>query len=321
MNFGRNPGDNKQKGVIVAGALAPHPPHLVYAENPQQNAPRAECGWEELRDGYRRLRQSLDRFAVEDGKKPFDVIIVHTPHWRTVRGHHVLACPHFRGLSVDPIFPHLFRFSYDIQVDVDLAEQIYVHAKKEGLEAMPMRNPHFRVDYGTIISCHLTRPEWDIPIVALSSSSVYEDFSTEVGDAQMIALGRATAKAVENSGRRALLLASCSLSHRHFTQEPALPEDMTFEHIYNYNQYLWDMRVLDHFKNGRTREFLDEHADFAEQAVSETRAGSLTWLLAALGFPEKPAVVHAYGSVIGTGNAVVEFPVSMLIGDNARVQH
>lgn len=304
-------------GHVVCGVLAPHPPHLVYAENPPQNEPRAECGWEELRWGYERLRQSLERFAQSakpasgsrsgELPRPFDVIVVHTPHWKTARGHHVLASPHFKGLSVDPIFPHLFRYSYDLQVDVELAHRIISEARAVGLESAPMTNPKFRVDYGTIISCHLTRPQWDIPIVSVSSGTVYDDVSVEVGDAQMIALGEATRRAVEASGRRALLLASCSLSHRHFTQEPAVPEDMTYEHIYNYNQYLWDMRVLGHFRAGRSRAFLAEHVDFAEQAVTETRAGSLTWLLAALGFPSRPATVHAYGSVIGTGNAVVEW--------------
>ena len=47
------------KGEIVAGCLAPHPPHLVYAENPSQNEPVAEGGWEQLRWGYERLRESL----------------------------------------------------------------------------------------------------------------------------------------------------------------------------------------------------------------------------------------------------------------------
>ena len=47
------------KGEIVMGALAPHPPHLVYAENPPQNEATSEGGWEELRWGYERLRDSL----------------------------------------------------------------------------------------------------------------------------------------------------------------------------------------------------------------------------------------------------------------------
>ena len=96
--------------TIVAGVLAPHPPHLVYAENPPQNEPRAECGWEELRWGYERLRKSLHA-------KKIDVLVVHTPHWRTVVGHHFLAVPHFEGLSVDPVFPNLFRYKYKLDVD------------------------------------------------------------------------------------------------------------------------------------------------------------------------------------------------------------
>ena len=39
-------GRTMAKGSIVAGCLAPHPPHLVYAENPPQNEPTSEGGWE-----------------------------------------------------------------------------------------------------------------------------------------------------------------------------------------------------------------------------------------------------------------------------------
>ena len=44
---------------------------------------------------------------------------------------------------------------------------------------------------------------------------------------------------------------------------------------------------------------------FTEQTVAETEAGCLTWLMSALGFPDYKATVHAYGTVIGTGNAIV----------------
>ena len=53
------------KGSIVAGALAPHPPHLVYAENPPQNEPHAECGWEPLRWAYERMRKDLNKLRCE----------------------------------------------------------------------------------------------------------------------------------------------------------------------------------------------------------------------------------------------------------------
>ena len=105
------------KGKIVAGCLSPHPPHLVYATNPPQNEPSAECGWETLRWGYERMRKQLD--ALD-----YDVLVILSPHWQTYVGTHFLGLPQFKSLSVDPIFPNLFRFSYDLQVDVALAEAI-----------------------------------------------------------------------------------------------------------------------------------------------------------------------------------------------------
>ena len=286
------------KGEIMMGALAPHPPHLVYAENPPQNEPVSEGGWEELRWGYERLRKSLAR-------KEFDVIIIHTPHWQTYVGTHFLGVPQFKSLSVDPIFPNLFRYSYDLLVDVELSRSIHDAAAKAGLHVMMMENPDFRIDYGTITSCHLVRPEWDLPIVCISSNRSRNYFSVEVMQANMLKLGKATRKAVEASGKRALLLSSNSLSHRHFTEEPEVPEDMSQEHITNHNQYLWDMKMIELMRAGKTRELIDIMPDFTEQTVAETDAGSLTWLMAALDFPTYGGEVHAYGTVIGTGNAII----------------
>jgi 2-aminophenol/2-amino-5-chlorophenol 1,6-dioxygenase beta subunit len=285
-------------GRIVAGVLAPHPPHLVYAENPPQNEPRAECGWEVLRWGYERLRRDYEN-------KVFDVIVVHSPHWKTTQGTHVLAVPEFKGLSVDPIFPHLFRYTYDLRVDVALAEAILEEGRAAGLEMQAMRNPDFRVDYGAIISCHLSRPAWDLPIVVLSSNRAHFDFGNEVGEQLQVRLGEATRRAIEKTGRRALVLASNSLSHRHFTEEPAIPEDMSHEHIYHHGQYLWDMRVIGLMRAGKTRQLIAEMPDFIDGAISECKDGSLTWLLSALGFPEYPGELYGYGTVIGTGNAIV----------------
>lgn len=291
---------SSEAGRIVAGVLAPHPPHLVYADNPPQNEPRSEGGWEVLRWGYERVRRTL---AVT----PYDVLIVHSPHWRTYVGHHVLGVPKFSGLSVDPVFPNLFRYRFDLTVDVPLAEAIAEEASSAGLVTKVMRNPDFRVDYGTITSCHLVNPSWDKPIVGLSSNGSLYYFSNEVGQEEMKALGEATRRAVERSGRRAVLLASNSLSHRHFTIEPEVPEDMSREHPFHHGQYLWDMKVLDLMRQGRSRELIDVLPDFIDQTESEVKAGALTWLVAALGFPSYPASVEAYGTVIGTGNAVVSW--------------
>lgn len=288
------------KGKIVAGILAPHPPHLVYAENPPQNEPKAECGWETLRWAYERLRNSLARIE-------YDVLIVHSPHWRTNSGTHFLGVPEFKGLSVDPVFPNLFRYTYDLKVDVPLAEAICKRAADSGLETEMMRNKDYRIDYGTIVSCHLTNPSWDTPIVGISSTGAARYYNMDVLQAMMFKLGQATREAVEASGKRAVLLSSNSLSHRHFTKEPPLVEDMSYEHINNHNQYLWDMKMIELMKKGKSKEMIDVLSDFTEQANAETDSGSLSWMMSAMNFPDYPAEVHGYGTVIGTGNAVVEW--------------
>lgn len=289
-------------GRIVTGVLAPHPPHLVYASNPPQNEPRSSRAgaWKGLLEGYERLRA---RLAARD----FDVVVVHTPHWKTRVGHHFLGIPRCRGRSVDPIFPNLFRFDFDLPVDVELAETMGEEAAAAGLVTRMMRNPDFRLDYGTITSNYLALGHFEIPVVAISSSRVYFDTSNEAGDREMLALGAATRRAIERLGRRALCLASCSLSHRHFTQEPPDPEDPAFEHPFDVNQSRWDEHILGLMRAGRTRQIVDEMPDFIEGCVSETKDGSLTWLIGAMDFPDTPARVHGYGTVIGTGNAIVEW--------------
>ena len=290
-------------GKIVSGILAPHPPHLVYAENHWRNEPKSEGGWEMLRWGYERCRKNVMKL------KP-DVILVHSPHWMTTVGHHFLGVEHFEGLSVDPIFPNLFRYKYELDVDVELAEMIAKEGEKLGLITKMMRNPNFRVDYGTITSCHLMNPEWDIPIVGISANNSPYYFSNEAGQEQMIKLGEATRIAIEKSGKKAVLLASNSLSHRHFTEEPDIPEDMSKEHVYSHGQYLWDMEMIKMMREGKTRQLIDCLPEFMDHTVAEVKAGALSWMLSALNFPEFPADVHAYGNVIGTGNAVVEWTPS-----------
>ncbi|MCP4917993.1 MAG: tRNA U-34 5-methylaminomethyl-2-thiouridine biosynthesis protein [Proteobacteria bacterium] len=284
-------------GQIVGGALAPHPPHLIYAENPPQNEPTAECGWETLRWGYERLRRDLAQHEI-------DAIVVLSPHWQTYIGWHMLGVPHFASKSVDPIFPNLFRYSYELDVDVELARGICQAGAEAGLVTKMMENPDFRVDYGTIVSCHLVNPTWDIPIVSISSCRSTAFYSVEVMQEQAIALGQATRKAILESGKKVLLLASNSLSHRHFVTESAVPEDMSKEHITHHGQYLWDMRVIEMMKQGRTREIVDIMPEFTTQAITETDAGAFTWMLSAMDFPTAGAEVYGYGTVIGTGNVV-----------------
>lgn len=288
------------KGEIVAGFIAPHPPHLVYGENPPQNEPRSQGGWEQLRWAYEKVRASIEELQP-------DVILVHSPHWITQLGHHFLGVPRLTGKSVDPIFPNLFRYTYDLNVDVELAEVASRHARDMGLVSKMMRNPKFRVDYGTITSLHLARPQWDIPVVGLSANNSPYYLTTEEGFGEMETLGFATRKAIEETGRRAVVLCSATMSHRHFQEEPEVPEDMSREHPYSMEMYQWDMRLIGMMRRGEMKKVHELLPQFVETAFAEFKAGSFTWMCAAMGYPELPGELHGFGNVIGTGNAVFEW--------------
>lgn len=288
------------RGRIVAAYLAPHPPHLVYAENPPQNEPRADGGWEILRWAYQEARDRLKR-----RHRP-DVIIVHAPHWITMVGHHVNCVPNPKGRSVEPIFPHLLRYHYDFHTDVELAEAIADEADAARLVTSRMTDPGVRVDYATIGALHLLNPDWDIPVVSLSANN-NPYYYADAGLDEMETLGQATRRAIERTGRRAVLAASNSLSHLHWDVEPDVPEDMAREHPYNNHQYQWDMRLLETIRAGRTRELRQLIPEHIAQTEAEIKAGSLSWMLSALGWPEIPGDVLGYWTVIGTGNAVIEW--------------
>jgi len=289
-------------GSILGGFLAPHPPHLVYAENPPQNEPRSRGGWESLRWAYDECRAKIKAWRP-------DVLLVHSPHWQTVVGHHVLAVPRLEGLSVDPIFPHLFRYRFKMDVDVELAAVLCQEARAEGLVAKAMRNPNFRVDYGTIVSLHMLNPQWDIPVVGISANNSPYFYDDRVGQEQMTKLGVATQRAISKLGRRAVVVASNTLSHLHFPAEPnqELPEDMSREHVFSQAQYEWDVRIINLLRAGDTDGLMAVLPEFMQAAFAEVKAGGLTWALAAMGFPKVPAKLHGYGTVIGTGNAVMEW--------------
>lgn len=294
-----------EPGRILAGFLAPHPPHLVYGENPPQNEPRSRGGWEGLRWAYDACREKIRAL------KP-DCILVHSPHWQTVVGHHALCVPELAGLSVDPIFPHLFRYQFKMKVDCDLASSIVDEANALGLVAKKMTNPNFRVDYGTIVSLHMLNPDWDIPVVGLSANNCPYFYDDKIGQDEMTKLGKATQKAIAKLGRRVVLAASNTLSHLHFPAEPnpALPEDMTREHVWSQAQYEWDVRVINLMREGRTKELMAILPQFMAESFAEVKAGSLTWMLSAMDFTNIPAKLHGYGTVIGTGNAVMEWDLT-----------
>ena len=252
-----------------------------------------------LRWGYDELRRRLR------AHRP-DVLVVHAPHWITMVGHHVNCVPHPRGVSVEPIFPHLFRYHYDFSTDVELAEAI-VDEAEHGPGHQRDARTDVRIDYATIGALHLANPSGTSRSCRSRPTTTRTSTPTP-RSTRWRSWARRPAGRSSGTGRRAVLLGSNSLSHLHWEVEPELPEDMSREHPFDQHQYEWDMRAaarpMREGPTSRLRELIPRHI---EATSSETKAGSLSWLLAAMGWPDIAGDVLAYGTVIGTGNALVEW--------------
>ena len=61
-----------------------------------------------------------------------------------------------------------------------------------GLAVKMMKNPDFRVDYGTITTGHMVNPAFDKPLVVISSNRSRHYYSVEVMQEMMMELGRVT---------------------------------------------------------------------------------------------------------------------------------
>jgi 2-aminophenol/2-amino-5-chlorophenol 1,6-dioxygenase beta subunit len=70
------------------------------------------------------------------------------------------------------------------------------------------------------------------------------------------------------------------------------------------------MRLLKMMQAGQADELMEILPEFIDKTAAEVKAGSLAWMMAAMGFPKLPAKVHGYWTVIGTGNAVVEWDLA-----------
>ena len=52
--------------------------------------------------------------------------------------------------------------------------------------------------------------------------------------------------------------------------------------------HLWDMRMIEMMREGKSQQIINEMPEFCEQAIAETDGGALTWLLSAMGLQVSP---------------------------------
>lgn len=264
---------------IARAYIVPGLPHLATTDD----------SWQALKAAYKQAGESS--LAC----KP-DVLVIYSSQWISVLGHSFQADPKPKGLHVDENWYDLLDFPYEFSVDVKLAELAAKLAEESGLATKLVNYEGFPVDTGTLVALRYFNPENKIPVMIVSSN-IY------AGQEDSVKLGQAVAKAIKDSGKKAVVLNCSGLSYRFSTDDVLPGEDVISREQDNQG----NEKMLELLKQGKNREAMKFAPEYAQACGADMMFKGFYWLMGALGTPETKAKVLAYGPVWGTGAAVVEY--------------
>ena len=281
-------------GEVIGAGLVAHAPTIMM--------PRAERlalneGKEiSLVPGLQRLRSE-----VLDRLRP-DTIIVFDSHWFTtvefcVSSHAVRA-----GLFTSDELPRGMRqVPYKMKGNPELAQAIAEEATLAGVRTTPIDDPYLPIHYPTVNVNHYLDGGEEWITVGCCQTADTQDF-LNVG----IGVGRAIAR----SGRRVVLLASGSMSHRFWSlRELPLHESSDARHISRPEARAADLQRLEWFQQGDHASVIGTMPEFL-QFAPEARFGHYLMMVSALGGSacRAPGVRYSdYENATGTSQVHVWF--------------
>jgi 2-aminophenol/2-amino-5-chlorophenol 1,6-dioxygenase subunit alpha len=285
------------EGRIVKGYIMPGLPHVML---PRDSASRLE------------LRNACRVAGANVREARPDVLVIFSTQWVSVLGHLVQARPNPIGLHVDENWYDLGNLPYNFRTDLDLARKTIDLGTAAGLQVRSVDYEGFPVDTGTLVALDFLNPKNEIPVVCISCN-IYS------GRDEELKLGRAAADAVRALGRRAVMVASTGLSGHYFTREITDEEDR----IVNDADDAANRRLLDLMASGKCIDAMDLVPEYAAATGADMQFKSYYWLMGAIGSGRIDGLdkvsdkvsdkvtgkVLGYGSIWGSGAAVVEFTV------------
>jgi 2-aminophenol/2-amino-5-chlorophenol 1,6-dioxygenase subunit alpha len=285
------------EGRIVKGYIMPGLPHVML---PRDSASRLE------------LRNACRVAGANVREARPDVLVIFSTQWVSVLGHLVQARPNPMGLHVDENWYDLGNLPYNFRTDLDLARKTIDLGTAAGLQVRSVDYEGFPVDTGTLVALDFLNPKNEIPVVCISCN-IYS------GRDEELKLGRAAADAVRALGRRAVMVASTGLSGHYFTREITDEEDR----IVNDADDAANRRLLDLMASGKCIDAMDLVPEYAAATGADMQFKSYYWLMGAIGSGRIDGLdkvsdkvsdkvtgkVLGYGSIWGSGAAVVEFTV------------
>ena len=281
-------------GKLVLAAKVTHVPSMLICERPGP--------FQGMRDEAIEGHREIGRRAREAGA---DTVVVFDTHWLVNTGYHINSCARYKGVYSSNEFPHLIQnMEYDLVGNPELGDAIAEIAQAKGVKVLSHHVQSLDLEYGTLVPMHYMDPEGGFRVVTVAAWCPWHLHA----DSRVV--GQAVREAIEGSDCRAAILASGSLSHRIHNNREA--EDGLFTVSNEFYRQV-DTRVIDLWRQGEFKEFVDMLPEYAQVCHGEGLMHDTAMLLGALGWDEykgEAEVVTPWFASSGTGQINAIFPVT-----------
>ncbi|MFA6957708.1 MAG: Rid family hydrolase [Thermoanaerobaculia bacterium] len=266
-----------QKAYIVPGL-----PHIYLAADRNK-------GWASLRDNYLRIATEIEQSDAE-------LMLVYSTQWFSVIGHLFQVDPKPAWTLVDANWYEYGEIPYELRVDAEFGRRYCETARRFGLQASTVNYKGFPVDSGTVVAMKFLNPDNRIPASVVSCNIYAERDETRV-------LGRAARVALEEHGKKAIVVVVSNFSNRFHTHEI----DPAADAISSAKDDEWNRKLLEILADGRLEDTAQLARQFAREANADMGFKAIWWLSALLGETNQfTGRVWDYQPVWGTGAALVE---------------
>lgn len=250
----------------------------------------------ELNPAYAQLGRAMEQAGKMLKDTGVERIVYYSTQWISVLGHLYQAKKDLKGYHVDENWYDLIDLPFDFKIDVPFAEKMAKAATAEGYQTKLVDYEGFPVDTGTITANRLLNQ--NTAAANMISCCVYSDY------ADTIKLAATVRAAIDADSVPTAVVIVSGLSGRWYTREIDYADDR----ISDPADDKWNQRIIGLFEKGNYSEAESMLGDYNAACKADMGMKGLAFLrgIGALEAGRKTQTL-AYGSIYGTGAAVMSF--------------
>lgn len=272
--------------MITKAYIVPGQPHIYLA--PDKNP-----GWASLRDAYTTIGREIEKSGAE-------LILLYSTQWFSVIGHLMQVDPQPKWVLVDQNWYEFGEIPYEFRIDPEFGKLYAEICKSHGMQASTVSYRGFPIDTGTVMALKMLDPNNAVPASIVSCNIYAEKEETR-------ALGYAARAALEQYGKKTIVVAVTNLSNRYEVADI----DPANDRISSAKDDEWNRKILEMFSEGRLEDVSQVAREFGREANADMGFKAIWWLAAVMGEHNRyDGKVWDYQPVWGTGCGIVELTPS-----------